>query len=108
MYWPRDHAMLVFRAAGQKPGGKVETGMGRRERLPHIWTGGTACPTFVSLRFVGGAPIRDKVEPWPCEHLRVSFHGAGLGRFCRMAEGVGRSLGSARKSACAMIFVPVC
>jgi len=25
---------------------------GRRERLPHLWTGESACPTFVSSRFV--------------------------------------------------------
>ena len=30
----------------------LETGMGRRERLPHSRTGESACPTFVSLQFV--------------------------------------------------------
>jgi len=36
--------------------------MGRRKRLPHIWTGESACPTFVSSRFAGRRPIRDKAE----------------------------------------------
>jgi len=33
-----------------RPGGTVESGMGRRERLPHIWTGESACPTFISMK----------------------------------------------------------
>jgi hypothetical protein len=36
--------------------------MGRRERLPHIRTGESACPTFVSWLFVGRRPMRDKAE----------------------------------------------
>jgi hypothetical protein len=47
----------------------VEGGMGRRERLPHIWTGESACPTFVSLQFVGRRPIRDKAEALALQRL---------------------------------------
>jgi len=31
----------------------LKHGAGRRERLPHIRTGESACPTFVSWKFVG-------------------------------------------------------
>jgi hypothetical protein len=60
---PGSRADLSFRVcAGQNPGGAVEAWMGRRKRLPHTWTGESACPTFVSWRFVGRRPIRDKAE----------------------------------------------
>jgi cobyrinic acid a,c-diamide synthase len=72
--------------AGRKPGGKaaalaprgrvfsslflparghqntLETGIGRGERLPHIRTGESACPTSVSLQFVGRKAHKDGAE----------------------------------------------
>jgi len=54
--------MLSPRKGDSRPDGTVETGMGRRERLPHIWTRESACPTFVSLQFVGCKAHKDKAE----------------------------------------------
>ncbi len=39
--------VISIRKGDSRLGGTVESGTGRRERLPHVWTGESACPTFV-------------------------------------------------------------